>query len=162
MVRLTSGRRTAWGSLQTSCTQAAIQTTIFAPIYCICSLRNAKMFVTVSLLTFLVEESYKTKAVSIQFQLQYWLGFYHAWRPTGMGCKRDRLLLPDLQQMLANKQLLMLAEERVASKVQGEQWYIIPRVHCCKDRNPLHLIVSAWTAYSTVMKTSELLMWDLA
>lgn len=43
-----------------------------------------------------------------------------------MGCKRDRLLLPDLQQMLANKQLLMLAEERVASKVQGEQWYITP------------------------------------
>lgn len=31
------------------------------------------------------------------------LGFYHAWSPTGMGCKTDRLVLPDLQQMLANE-----------------------------------------------------------
>lgn len=57
------------GSLQTSCTQAVIRTTIFVPIYHFCSLRNAKLFV--SLLTFLVEGSYKTKAVWIQFQLQY-------------------------------------------------------------------------------------------
>lgn len=71
-VRQTLGRRTtAWGSLHTSCTWAAIQTTIFVFIYHFCSLRNAKMFAGVSLLTFLVEGSYKTKAVQMQFQLQH-------------------------------------------------------------------------------------------
>lgn len=115
------------------------------------------------------QPSDKMRAVQIQFQysiptlgrwsvvgfiLFVWCFFFfliHAWEQ-----RQQQLLLPDLQQMLANKQLLMLADKWAGSKVQG---HYIPSSNtplAAKTVTLVHLFVSAWAAYSRVIKTFEL------